>query len=76
MRQRAAPAVDAAHPAERQVGRPDQETADLLVAQAQLAADLLPHRLLPVTASGMLMPCRAIQSIIRSHCGQSHQAIV
>jgi len=47
LRQRPAPAVDAAHPAEGQISGPDQELGDLPVAQAQVAIDLVPHGLLP-----------------------------
>ena len=35
LRQRPAPTVDAAHPAERQVARPDEEPADLFIAKPQ-----------------------------------------
>ncbi len=46
-RQRAAPAVQAAHPAERQVGRPGQKRLHLFVGQAQSLTHRLPHGFLP-----------------------------
>ena len=45
-RQWSAPTVDAAHPAKRQVARPDEELFELLVGQPQFPIDLLPDRLL------------------------------
>ena len=46
LRQRPAPAVQAAHPLKRQIGRSGQKRADLLVTHAQAPADRPPHRLL------------------------------
>ena len=76
LRERPLPAVYVYHALPRQMGRSCEIGADLLVGQAVLAPHLLPDGFLPVMASGIFTPFKAIQSMKRSHCGHFHQGIV